>query len=61
MILTPRQSLVLRAVLSYAGSNVSDINEVFTEYDGSFVVNGENALPIEESEVFELWRLAGGN
>jgi hypothetical protein len=61
MILTPRQSLVLKAILVYVDKDLSNINDFFTHFDGSFVVNGEDTQPIEETEIIELWSLAGGN
>ena len=61
MNFTPRQLLILRAVLSYAGSNVDDINDAFTNYEGTFAIGDEETDPIADVEVLELWSLFGGH
>jgi hypothetical protein len=61
MNLTPRQSLILKAILVYIDKDLSNVNDFFTQFDGAFVVNGEDTQPIEESEIIDLWSLAGGN
>jgi hypothetical protein len=54
--MTPRQRLILLAVLSYAYSNTSEMNEAMAVGDdGYHILVGESVIaPITENEIDEL-------
>jgi hypothetical protein len=59
MILTARQKLVIRAALSYALSNIDDLNDAFAVEPGvggsdAIRVGGIDGPPLEESKVQAL-------
>jgi hypothetical protein len=64
---TKRQVEVLRAILSYAGANVDDINDAFSKLDdegdpveGQLEVNGEPMYVIRDDELEQIWKLLQG-
>lgn len=65
---TKRQQQVLKAILSYAASNVDDINDAFASFseddpdneDGKIEVNGEKLDSISDEEIEKLRNLLQG-
>jgi hypothetical protein len=61
-MLTKRQTVILRMLLSYGLSNLDDIRRAFTPPDGEEVLdyNGEKVALIAEDEIAELMKLFQG-
>lgn len=59
--MTEREKFIMRAVLSYAQSNLDDLNQAFEAEscddfeEGTLDVNGEHGPVIRESEVEQLF------